>query len=110
MQVGITEAARQLGISVSTVINWITQGRLEVDYSVGGQRRIPVSEIERIKRLSTIDAVERRKAQTAAAREALAAKRGMRSVEFSEADVESFGDEDRNTALLTAFNGYEVKL
>ena len=110
LTVGISEAARLLTISPSSVINWISQGKLEVCYSVGGQRRIPVREIERIKRLSTIDAIERRKAQTQVAREALAMKREQEKVQFSDEDVDSFGDEGRNPALLAAFKGFEVKL
>jgi len=110
MTVGISEAARILGVSPSTIINWTKSGRLDLTYSVSGQRRIPLSSIDEIKRRSTIDAVERRKQQTQAARDALARKRGgLSEAGYTDEDAESF-DSDEESPIRSAFTGYEVKL
>jgi molybdopterin-binding protein len=46
--VRIGEAAEMLGTSVDTLRRWEREGRLLTSRSVGGQRRVPVSEISRL--------------------------------------------------------------
>lgn len=89
-QVGISEAARLLGVTPSTVIRWANIEKIAVEYTAGGQRRIPMCEIERIKS-TTKDRVERNRQQTQAARDALAAKRGQSEIKaYTGADMDSF--------------------
>ena len=42
------QAAEMLGVSVETVRRWEADGRLVVERSTGGQRRIPLSEVSRL--------------------------------------------------------------
>jgi excisionase family DNA binding protein len=49
MQVTLTEAAQQLGVSVKTLRNWDAAGKIKTVRTVGNQRRVPVEEIERLK-------------------------------------------------------------
>ena len=42
------QAAEMLGVSVETVRRWEAEGRLVVERSTGGQRRIPLSEVSRL--------------------------------------------------------------
>jgi excisionase family DNA binding protein len=44
----IGEVARQLGVSIGTVRNWERDGRINSFRTPGGQRRFPMSELERI--------------------------------------------------------------
>jgi molybdopterin-binding protein len=44
-----TEAARELGISVDTVRRWDREGRIRSERDSANRRRIPLSEIERIR-------------------------------------------------------------
>ena len=112
----ISEAARLFGVTPATVARWANEGKLAVFYTAGGQRRIPLSEIDRI--LTASDEVrtaytERTAQQTRAARKALARKRNMPPKKpYTDEDVDSFGDydEEPKSPLLTAFNGYGVKL
>lgn len=43
------EAAEQLGVSAKTVSNWCKIGKIAHIRTLGGHRRIPKSEVERIK-------------------------------------------------------------
>jgi len=45
----IGEVARQLGVTVSTVRNWDRDGKIKSFRTEGGQRRFPLSEVERIR-------------------------------------------------------------
>jgi len=44
----IGEAADMLGVSVETVRRWEREGRLRVDRTDGGQRRVPLEEVRRL--------------------------------------------------------------
>lgn len=44
-----SEAAAQLGVSPKTVTRWCREGRIAHTRTLGGHRRIPQSEIDRIK-------------------------------------------------------------
>ncbi|MDA8333621.1 MAG: excisionase family DNA-binding protein, partial [Peptococcaceae bacterium] len=42
------EAARRLGVHLTTIQRWDREGKLRVVRTIGGKRRIPATEIERI--------------------------------------------------------------
>ena len=44
----IGEAADMLGVSVETVRRWEREGRLRMDRTDGGQRRVPLDEVRRL--------------------------------------------------------------
>jgi len=44
----IGQAAEMLGVSVETVRRWETEGRLNVERTEGGQRRVSLSEVTRL--------------------------------------------------------------
>ena len=44
----ISEAARRLGVCVKTLRRWNAQGKMSCVRTVGGHRRIPLSEIRRL--------------------------------------------------------------
>ena len=44
----LSEVAKALGISVSTLRAWANQGKIKTVRTLGGQRRIPESELKRI--------------------------------------------------------------
>jgi excisionase family DNA binding protein len=44
----IGEAARRLGVSVETIRRWDRAGKITSTRTVGGQRRFPASEVERL--------------------------------------------------------------
>jgi molybdopterin-binding protein len=46
----VGEAARLLGVSVDTVRRWHDQGRIRARRDAANRRRIPVSEIDRLRR------------------------------------------------------------
>ena len=46
---GLGEAAGQLGVSVDTLRRWDRDGKLEVTRDGNGHRRVPVSEVERLR-------------------------------------------------------------
>jgi putative resolvase len=46
------EAAEALGVSIRTLIRWDEAGKLRTVRTVGNQRRIPIEEISRLRRLS----------------------------------------------------------
>ena len=72
----ISKAASMLGVARSTVTRWANNGSIGVIFTVGGQRRVPLAEVERLLISQPLDRAERAEKQTRAAREALAAKRG----------------------------------
>lgn len=43
------EAARQLGVSVDTLRRWDRDGKLRTERDANGRRRVPVSEVERLR-------------------------------------------------------------
>src|SRR6266436_1249289 len=45
------EAAEELGVSIRTLIRWDEAGKLRTVRTVGNQRRIPIEEISRLRRL-----------------------------------------------------------
>lgn len=45
------EAAEQLGVNAKTIARWCRDGKLAHVKTLGGHRRIPVSEVERLKTL-----------------------------------------------------------
>ena len=45
----IGEVARLTGVTISTVRNWDRAGKIKSFRTAGGQRRFPVSEVERIR-------------------------------------------------------------
>lgn len=45
----IGDAARRLGVSISTLRNWHRDGKITAFRTAGGQRRIPIAEINRIR-------------------------------------------------------------
>jgi len=64
MQVGLAEAAKQLGVSIKTLRNWDAAGKLKTVRTVGNQRRVPIEEVERLKggdnaRVHTTEMVDR---------------------------------------------------
>lgn len=44
----IGETARRLGVAVETIRRWESQGVIASTRTPGGQRRFPVSEVERV--------------------------------------------------------------
>jgi len=58
-EVRIGEAAEMLGVSVETVRRWERVGRLSVIFTSGGQRRIPVAEVQRLLGERRRDSVDR---------------------------------------------------
>lgn len=53
--VPIGEAARLLGVTVETVRRWERAGRIQAQRTPGGQRRFPVSEVERLRGTTEAD-------------------------------------------------------
>lgn len=47
-EVRIGEASEMLGVSVETVRRWERAGRLKVVLTSGGQRRVPIAEVQRL--------------------------------------------------------------
>ncbi len=45
----VSEAARELGISVDTLRRWDRAGRIRTERDTGNRRRVPRSEIERLR-------------------------------------------------------------
>ncbi len=58
-EVRIGEASEMLGVSVETVRRWERAGRLSVIFTSGGQRRIPVAEVQRLLGERRRDSVDR---------------------------------------------------
>jgi molybdopterin-binding protein len=48
MDVRIGEAAEMLGVSVETVRRWGREGRLQLNRSAGGQRRVALEDVRRL--------------------------------------------------------------
>lgn len=44
----VGQAAELLGVTVETLRRWETEGRLSVDRTSGGQRRVPITEVSRL--------------------------------------------------------------
>ena len=44
----LSEAATMLGVSVQTLRVWNNNGKIDMIRTLGNQRRVPVSEIERV--------------------------------------------------------------
>lgn len=43
-----TQAARLLGVHAASISRWANQGRIRAIRTLGGHRRIPVAEVERL--------------------------------------------------------------
>jgi molybdopterin-binding protein len=48
MDVRIGEAAEMIGVSVDTIRRWQRNGRLKAGRSTGGQRTVPMTEVQRL--------------------------------------------------------------
>lgn len=46
--VGVSVVARRLGVSTTTVRNWILAGRVRAGRTLSGRYRVPISELARI--------------------------------------------------------------
>lgn len=44
----LKDAAQMLGVSVQTLRVWNNEGKIKMIRTVGNQRRVPVSEVERL--------------------------------------------------------------
>jgi molybdopterin-binding protein len=44
----VGQAAALLGVSIDTVRRWEQEGRIRIERSSGGQRRVPASEVQRL--------------------------------------------------------------
>jgi molybdopterin-binding protein len=54
----VGQAAEMLGVSIETLRRWDTEGRLRMERSAGGQRRVAIAEVSRLldeRRQSTAD-------------------------------------------------------
>jgi len=95
MMLTASQAAMQVGVSAATITRWCNEGVLKAQYTAGGQRRISIHELERYFNDIDLDELcEKRRAQTFAARTALALRRKGKGIEFSEEDINSFYDDE----------------
>ena len=49
----LSEAAKMLGVVPQTLRNWDKQGKIKMVRTVGNQRRVPLSEVERLQSLGS---------------------------------------------------------
>lgn len=95
------ETAELLGISQDSLRRMACNGMIDYIRTIGGQRRYPQSEVDRILSVGEDDYAIRAKKQTQAAREVLKNKRKMQSGIFSAADVASFNDDEPSSKSCT---------